>query len=843
MKGFSQGETKKAVTKDSTKKTVDTIAISKSGLQAEVKYSAKDSIIYAIEEKKVYLYGAAKIHYQDIDMLADYVVINWATNELTAEGRKDSTGKIKGTPVFTEKGQSYKANKMAYNFKSKKGKVMDLHTAEGEGFIIVTKGKYFKEEDSGENIIYARDAKYTTCNLDSPHFYIQAAKLKLIPKDKIITGSAIMYIQDVPMPLLLPFGFFPAKSRRSSGLIIPAYGEDANRGGFFLRNGGYYFGLNDYYDLKLTGDIYANGGWGANATTNYAKMYRFRGSLSLSYSNQIIGLEDVLSTDSRAVQKSQLYNISWSHSQDGKAHPGSSFSASVNAGSSKYQRNNSLDYTKRLESSMNSNISYNKTFIGTPFSLNSALSHSQNTQTGDVSLTLPQVNLNMQRIFPFQTKNSLNNNTWFKKIGFSWNSSFQNTVNAKENKLFVDGKPNDSVIKEMRNGVKHSLPISTNIQILKYFNLSPGFNYNGYLYFRRDIQNWDAANKKIIYTPQRGIFYANDYSTSANLSTVAYGTYRINTGNFMAVRHTVTPNVNFRYTPDFSTTQYNYYNTVQYDTLGHTRKYSYYEKGIYGGPGQGKFGGIDFSLGNVLELKMKSAKDTVTHTKKVKLLDGFNISSSYNFLKDTLKFSNFNISAYTTLFNNINVNANCNIDPYKANNINGQDYNKFILEDKQSLGRITSASLTTSAGLNPAANKKEKEMSKYIDPRIRYFYPGTYVDYTIPWNLSLNYSLNYNSSFSFIDKKNIGAINQTVSMSGAVQLTPYWKIDFRGGYDIKNKSFTAPEVKVYRDLHCWEMRFTWVPFGAFKSYLFTVQIKAPSLHDLKYDKKKDNRTY
>ena len=824
-----------ALSRDSVKVKKDSIKIpvSSSGISSEIKYTAKDSIIFDVENKMAYLYGSAHITYQDIVLDAAKIIIDWSKDEVYAEGVKDTSGKVTGTPVFKEKDASYKSGRMTYNFKTKKGKVFELITTEGDGYIHVPEGKYVKTDSN--NIIYARDAKYTTCSLNDPHFYIKASKIKIIPKDKIITSTSVMYIMDVPIPLILPFGFFPAQSRRSSGLIFPTYGEDQTRGGFFLRGLGYYFGLSDYYDLKMTGDIYANGGWGGNLIGNYASRYNSRGSVNFGLSHLIVGLEDA------PQQITQQFNVMWMHTQDPKASPGFNFSANVNFGSAKYLQNNSMDLTQRLNNNMSSNIVLSKSFkvFGTTSVLSGSLTHSENSSTHNLTMQLPQVNYSISHFMLLKSHAAVAKTHWWDNLGMDYNTKFLNNINTTDTTFFKSNIA-DAIKKLSVSGFTQTANLNAPIKI-KYFTFTPGISYFGYGNFKQDNLSYNFADKHLDTSTRNGLFYANTYNFSASLSTQLYGTFKIHAAGIEAIRHVMTPTVSFQYTPDFGAdTRYGYYKTYT-DTTG-KKEFNTFARSVVGVPDKGHFEGLNFSLDNFLEMKVRSAKDTATGFKKIKIFDQFKISSSYNFIADSMKLSVFNLAANTTVLDKLTLNGSASLDPYKVNQL-GQDYNKFMFDPSDwshsSLGRLTAFTLSGGYNLNPKAQKRAVE-ARNEDPRVGYYYPGTYVDFTVPWNLNLGYS--YSFSNPYIPGVPKG-ISQTMQANGALQLTPNWKIEYKLNYDIRNVGFTSSSINITRDLHCWVMKFQWVPLGIYRSYYFTINIKAPSMKDLKYDKRENYQEY
>ena len=824
--------------KDSTIKKNDSafINISPDAIKDEIKYKAKDSVVFWVNNKKIYLYGNAQVNYQDIEMKAERITVDYVTNIVTADGVLDSNDVLTGTPDFKEKDQSYKAQSIRYNFKTKKGRITELKTKQGDGNVIVEQGKILKEDST--NIIFAKDAKYTTCDAPEPHYYIQATKMKLIPKDKVISGPAILHIEKVPLPLILPFGFFPASSRRSSGLIFPQYGNDAYLGGYYLRELGYYFGLSDYYDLRLTTDIYSSGGFGFKALTNYAYMYHFNGNLAIGISRLKVGLED---TKERSIQS--LYSIVWNHSQDGKSHPGTSFSASVNISSAKNNRINERALTNRLNSNLNSSISFSKKFRNTPFTFNGAMRHSQ-TSDGHVNMSLPDGGFYMNSMNPFKSKDANPNDPkWYQQIQFSYNNNFTNQVSVADSTLLKSSTYKNPSI--FRYGAKQSSGLNTSFKILKYLSLTPSISYNGYLNFNRLDYAYNPLTKKVESQNKRGAYYSNDYSFALNASTMIYGTVNVKNSRLLAVRHVLTPSISYSYTPDFR--KFNgYFTQIGVDTPGRSSDYKkYYDRfanGVLGHPsGAGVFSGLTFNLGNVLALKLKNPKDTAHPTRKVNLLEGFNISTRYNFVADTNKLSVINFSGNTRLNAFTNINFGAIFDPYY---FKGPDKTRYFEIDKTGkVGSWTSSNITISMSLNPAA-EKAKEAKAKKDPRIGYFYPGQYVDESIKLNGSINYTLYHQKIYSQAKKAIIDTITtNSLGLGGALQITKTWRVESTLNFDVRKLNLTASAFNFTKDLHCWEMKFQWIPFGQFTSYYFQIYIKSTMLKDLKYDKRRSFNNY
>ncbi len=787
------------VTNDSTEKTF---------INDNIFYDASDSMRFDILNQKVLLYGGAFIKYEKTEIKADFIEIDWVNNQIYARGRIDSTGKIIGNPQFTESGKTFKAKEMTYNYKSKKGIIKELVTKEGEGFI---HGRKVKKSES--EIMYLKKGEYTTCNAEQPHFTIRANKIKVIPGKKIVSGPAYLTILNIPTPLFLPFGFFPNTSKESSGILIPSYGESVNLG-FFLKNGGYYFVLNKQMDLAVKGDIYTKGSWATRSLLRYKKRYKYNGNLNLSYGRMINSEKDFpdysLKTD---------FFIRWNHKQDPKANPSLLFSVNVNAGSSTYHKNNSYNANDYLSNTFTSSISLNKKWEGTPFNLSTNLRHSQNTTTKKVNLTLPSVNFSMHRIFPFKNMGKSNKIHWYDKIGISYDLNTKNEISIADSLLFKT-----DALSEFRNGMKHSIPISTSVKLFKHFTFSPRFNLTERWYLSQIKKRWNGSS--IITDTLQKFTRAHDYTMSASLNTKLYGITEFRKGKIAAFRHVLTPNISFSYHPDFSKENFGYYKSVQSDTLGNIQTYSIMQNGIYGSPGKSESGSINFNLGNLVDMKVRSKKDTTETLKKITILQSMGIASSYNIFSDSLNLSNITLNARTKILGILDMTFSSRYDPYMLNK-NGSRINQFEIKNGR-LARFTNANAAlgfniTESFFNNEENKEEKEKEK------KDFYK-------IPWNLNMNYTITYN-------KGNLPSSEveptQSLNFSGNIKITPKWKIGFRSGYDFKEKELTYSSVDVYRDLHCWEMLFHWIPIGFHKSYTLTIRVKASVLKDLKLEKKKD----
>lgn len=825
---FNTDTTSRALPK---KDTVVKSVPQKAFLDDKVDYHADDSMITDLTNKKAYLYNNAEVIYQDMTLKAGYIMIDFKNSIVYAYSIRDSTGREVQRPDFKNKDGQYIAGSIAYNFETKKGKIKDVVTQQDEGYI---HGRDIKK-DTG-NVYYVSHGLYTTCDLEHPHYYIRANKIKVIPNDKIITGPAMMYIADVPTPLVLPFGFFPNKRGRRSGILIPSYGQSANWG-YFLKDGGFYFGSSEYVDLALTGDVYSNGSFGLAARSTYKERYRYDGNISLNYSRFIDGDKELPNSVT-----TNTFFIHWLHNQDPKAHPNSRFSANVNAGSSSYNKysgsiNNTSSTTGYLNNQLSSNVAYSKTFAGTPFFFSANARHSQNTIQKTVDVTLPELNFSMNRIYPFKSL-SASTSKWYDKIGLSATLNARNDINAFDSTIFTN-----ETLRKMKNGAQLNIPVSTTLNILKYITLSPSVNITSTGYLQTIRQHFDPETRKIVSDTVQGAAVANTFNSSASLSTHLYGDYFFRLKHLKQIRHVATPTLTASYRPDFGAPVFDYYKPVQSDTVGHATQYSIFRDGIYGPPGSGKSGVIGFSLNNTLEGKRKTDSDSGAVYQKVPLIDNLGVSFSYNLAVKSFNWSNILLNGRTKLFKVLDVNTNATLNPYQLNASNVL-IDRFEWENGR-IGRLTNASLTLSTSLKskqkkaaaPAAVQPPPSLTKpdELQEELNYInaHPDAYIDFTIPWNLSAFYSINYAQPYG----PSSASTTQSLTFSGDLSVTKKWKVSVASGYDLVSRKMTLTTVNVYRDLHCWEMHFTWVPFGFRQSFMLYINVKASVLKDLKLSRK------
>lgn len=854
---------------------------STSFLDAEVRYSATDSMAFDFEAKRMYLFGKAKIDYGDISLTAYRIELDMDSTIAYACGRRDSTGKEVDLPVFKDKSGEYEMREMKYNFKTKKAVITHIVTEQGEGFVV---GQRAKRVD--ETTYYMRDAKYTTCqNHDHPHFYLNLTKAKVIPGRKTVTGPAYLVLEDVPMPLAIPFAIIPNTKSYSSGIVMPTYGDESTRG-FYLRNGGFYFAASDYFDVKALADIYTKGSWGVHLSSTYVKRYKFSGSFSGDY---IVNKRS--EKDLPDYNETNDFSIRWSHSQDTKANPDQTFSANVNFSTSSYNKNNVTSVVNPNVLATNqksSSINYSRKWSWNPFRLQVSLLHSQNSRDTTISLTLPDIRISSsKRFYPFKPKKSVGSkNNPLYDLNLSYSFAGKNSIMCKEKDLTF--KPEDFAT-AWKNGIKHEVPVTTNIKLLKYFTMSPSFNYTERWYFNRTTQYWDEKEQAIKKRePEKGFYRSYNYSFSTGVSTKVYFFYRPIRALFGdkidAIRHVATPSVSFSYTPDFSQRKFGSYDEIEYydqknDTVI-TRKYSYFEGYEFGAPGSSRSGSLSFSLDNSLELKVKSDKDT-TGFKKIPIFENLTFRTSYDMLKDSLNWSNITSSMRVKIFGT-SLTINAVFDPYaKVLNSKGNPVtiNKSVLRQNGKLAHLVSAGTGFGFQISPETLKKlfeGKEPSNDIDDededwamqaaesdneaagaqmeknkqgddtRLEKGDEG-YAAFDMSWSISANYNLRVVQG-KFNPKTGLykHRLSHSVNLSGNITLTPKWKISISSGYSFDEKKMSQTSIGITRDLHCWTMNFNCVPFGTYQSYNFNIAISSSILRDLKYQQSnspRDNGKY
>ncbi|MBQ1653052.1 MAG: LPS-assembly protein LptD [Bacteroidales bacterium] len=812
---------------------VDTIAITNFGkskhskskdFDVPVYYNSDDSLLNDMKNRKAFLYGNAVVKYEDMTINAAFIEVDLDKKEVYAYGRTDGDS-IVGKPEFNQGDETFVADTIRYNFNSKKGIIKNVTTVYDGAYLIGGKTKLHENKH-----IHMTHGKFTTCDLPDPHFYFNLSKAIVIPDDKIISGPANLVVEDVPTPIGIPFGFFPNKKGGTSGIIIPEFGDEENRG-FFLRNGGYYWAINDYVDLTVLGDIYSKGSWGAGMIMNYKLRYKFNGSLSFKYNRNLFGYRGLSNFSA-----SNQYALRWKFTQDSKANPNSTFSADVNMSSTDYDKYNSYNVNNYMTSTKQSSVSYSYVFPNTPLSMSVALKHSQNSNTGSIDLTLPEFAFNMSRIYPFKRKKAVGKSRFYEKISIAYTMNATNKIRTNDADFF--NIPYDSIT----NGIIHRIPINASFKLFKYTTLTPSFNYNERWYFKRFSKQWNDS-ENLLETDYASTFARVwDYNASLSWSTTIYGMFNFRKGKVKALRHVFSPNVSFSYVPDFGKEKYKYYGTYsrvmynnstgQYDTV--SNMYSMFEGLPYGTPNKGGSGTVNITLGNNLEMKLRNLKDTTKDNMKIKLLESFNISTNYNIFADSLRWAPISITARTRI-KVVDISFNTTLDPYAiAQNEYGtyQRINKALVKTNGHLVRMTIGYLTVGFSLNSKARDKkiaEQQESLYD---IIYGYPNSYVDFNVPWNLRVSYTFRYTKPYDEMK------ITQTLNVSGELNITKKWKISVATGYDFEAKKMSPTTIDIYRDLHCWEMSLHVVPFGQHKSYAFQINVKASMLQDLKLNKRR-----
>ncbi|MFI5172216.1 MAG: putative LPS assembly protein LptD [Chitinophagales bacterium] len=818
--------------------------MSSDALDEIITYGGVDSIVYDLDSGRTYIYANGEINYKTFYLKADFIQFDWDEKTICAKQITDSAGKKKALVYFKDGEDEFYAENMCYNFGTKKGKIFYFRTQEGEGYLRVEEAKKL-DDDS----YFGKGMTYTTCDLEHPHYYIAAKKAKVVPKKIAVTGPANLVIADVPTLLFLPFGIFPIKRGQTSGIIIPQYGNHYSQG-YFLRNGGYYFALSDYYDLSLTGDIYSRGSYGLHASSRYNKLYRFNGSLAMDYARNKYGFSFAPNYTEQAD-----FFVRWTHNQDAKARPNSKFGASVNVGTSDYLSNNAYS-SSYLTNQLSSSISYYKAFPNTPFNFSAALRHNQNTSTKIVNLTLPEASLTMNRIYPLK-KLTTNRNSFLYQFGVSYSMNGQNTISSPDSLLFTN-----AAFDKFENGIQHRVSASAPVKILKYFTLSPNFNYTENWYFESIRKNFDpyitvdtltssTGEDSVVSTTHyvridtiNGFQTARYFNVGTSLNTKVYSTAQFG-GKLKAIRHVMTPTMSFNYSPDYGASKYGYYGDYYAtpDAITAT-PYSIFEGSIYGSPPQGEVGSIGLNIGNTLEIKVYSKKDSVTHEKKIKLIESFSFGTSYNLAADSLNLADVGFSGYTTLFKNVRINFSGSFDPYILDT-NGVNLNQFVWDVNHRLGRFNGGYLSLSTDFQSKRNSNPQLMTAAGTPEERemvWSNPDDYIDFEVPWSFSVSYNLRVSNIPTLLGNDSLST-TQSATFQGDINISPNWKIAMTTGYDFQLKDFTYTSLDIYRELHCWEMGFKWIPFGLRQSYIFNINVKASVLQDLKLTRKKDWTEY
>lgn len=866
---------------DSTLMVSDSLPLtaSEGDVTTTVNYHARDSILFDLQSQQLIMYGETHIDYGPIQLEAEKMQVDWVKQTLQSDFILDSAGNKTGKPVFKDGDRVYITEGILYDFKSRKAKISGVITEQDGAFM---HGARVKKNEVNE--MFISEALYTTCNLANPHFVIASKRLKVIPKNKIIVEPAHLKFREIPTPLWIPFGLFPQPRKQASGIVIPTYGEEQRRG-FFLRNGGYYFALNDYMDLRITGDIYSKGGYGLVFNQNYVKRYAFQGTFNFSFTKNVTG--SILNK-----LEQETYWIRWNHTPQSRGN--SRFSASVSAGSSSYNENNNLvidNFQRSITAQFSSNISYSTKFQGTPYSLTANLRHSQNVQTEIVNLTLPEFTLNMTRLYPFKHVAKYSSSP-LAKLSFSHTFSFKNELTntprrsrdfnvTNENKdaadiLAFNGANLGKIYERSKIGGQHTLPLSTSFNLLKYFTINPSLTYQD-IWYTRELRytDYDAKVGGVRVDTVRGFSRAGSWRSSASLNTRFYGLYPVGWKNIQAIRQVITPSISFSYNPDFGDPKHGVYSDVIINSSGNVRRLSKYEGFVYGSPPSGESQTLSFSVTSNLEMKVLDKTDTTEESfRKVNLLDNLSASFGYNLAVDSFRLSDIRLAVRTQFFKGkLSLSTNATLDPYiyqlvsetqtpTGRRVIQRKLDRYAWNNGQGFGQLktlnTSLNLrlqgkakTTNAQQSPIRSaerfgrnnsdpfndqydtytEEHGELAQVIDHIQNN--PNLYVDFNVPWSLSTAYTVSRNK-VGFQDP----TIRKSMVFSGSLGLTDKTQITFNSGYDFESGEFTTTRISAHRDLHCWTLDFDWVPFGTFQSYMISLRVKSPILQDLKIEKRR-----
>lgn len=829
-------------------------------LDNAVAFSAKDSMVI-IRRDSAFMYGDGDVTYGEIRLQAAQIEMNLDDNTVYAVGRPDSVGDIQGKPVFHEGGSDYEAATMRYNFKTSKGLITNVVTQQGEGYL--TGGLTKKDVDDS---YYIQNGRYTTCDdHDDPHFYFQLTKAKVRPGKNVVTGPAYMVLAGLPLPLAVPFGYFPFSDKYASGVIVPTFGDDYNRG-FYLRDGGYYFAINDNIDLALTGELYTKGSWGLNARSTYSKRYKYNGNFNIAY---LLTKNGEKGSPDYSLQKN--FQVLWSHTQDSKANPNMSLSASVNFTTSGYSRNDLNSYYSNAftESTKSSTVNMTYRFPQSKWSLSATMNIAQRTQDSTLTVGFPNLTITMSQTQPFKRKKAVGSERWYEKIKLSYNGQFQNSLTAKQNEFFKK-----SLIKDWRNGMNHRVPISATFNVLRVLNVTPSIDLQDRMYTNKVRRQWDPVSGQEICDTTYSLYNVWDMRASVSVDTKVYGFFQplgFLGKKVKMIRHVLTPSVTFSAAPDYGSPFFGYYGSYDYtDSQGrtNTRKYSLFPNALFGVPSQGKTGSISYNLANNLEMKVKSDNDSI-EDKKISLIENLNISQSYNMAADSLRWSDLSTSILLRLTKgfNLNLNATWDVYTYALNEAgNPVRVNKLRLTSGKGLGRLRNTGTSFSYTLNnDTFKKKDKKKDSgrkndddddddgFDDPdasRRGHNHSHTghdddvemsgdgYAKWEVPWSLTLNYSINY--SYGAFNKKKMeydGRITQNLSFSGSLRPTRNWNFSFSASYNFDTGKLAYMNCNITRDLHCFQMSASFVPVGPYKSYNFHIAVKSALLSDFKYDKR------
>lgn len=818
---------------DSLINKTDTLILSKDSIDAPIDYNASDSGVLIVDTREFLLYGKAKTNYQDLKIEAATIRYNQQSKMVKAYGSTDSSGKLDSKPVFMQGEMKSISDTISFNMETGKGLTKNTFFQEGEIFVNAISLK--KMNDS---VVYAKKARFTTCNLDTPHFAFRTGRMKIINNKLGISGPTFPEFEGVPMPIGIPFGIFPLNRGRHSGILAPAFtaSEDFGLG---LEGLGYYKVINDYLDFTTRANIYSYGGWNVNLNSKYIKRYAFTGGFNLTLQNTK-SLNRFGGTGDEFNQ-SKSFMLNWSHSRDNRARPGTSFSANVNFGSSRFNRLLLNNPMQNFQNQLSSSISYSKDWRG-KYNLSVNANHNQNNNLRLVNLQLPTVNFNVVTLYPFQSKEQIGAGKWYEKIGIGYSGNVQNQLS------FYDTAFNfKRLLDTAQWGAVHNIPISMSLPALGPVTISPSISYEERWYGQRFIRSWNSANKKVDTVKYRGLFTARQMSFGISAATRIFGTYTFGkNSNIKGIRHEMRPTVSVNYQPDMAAA---YHYSTQIDTTGRRYRFSQYEGGVIGSFSEGRFGGIGFGIDNLLEMKVRDKSDSTAKDKKIKLIEGFGISSSYNMLADSFKLGTFNLYARSTLFEKVNINASATLDPYDVDKM-GYRLKTYAFDPKAfKFGRITSGSIAISTSFSSKSKdgKTEKDRAIPIDPfltpdeqqrqlQFAKSNPAEFTDFNIPWTLSFSYSLSFNRQlkpdYSGFETRTFSSLN----FNGDFSLSEKWKVGGTGYYDVSMGGLQQFSMFISREMHCWQMSINVMPVGIFRSFNITVNPKSGILRDLKINR-------
>lgn len=830
-KAFTDSTRTDSVTADSSKtSTLERelgIKISRDALPSVVKSVARDSAVLDMEHDIFYLYGKAQVNYEDLQLNAGEVSYAQATNVVTAAPYRYEKDTAKERPSFKQGSEKFAYDSMQYNFKSKRAIVRNVTTQYGEGYI---RSEQIKRNP--DQTIYGYRSVYTTCALDTPHFGIRARKQKIIPGRVIVSGSANLEIEGVPTPAYLPFGIFPASQKQKSGFILPTYTVEQQRG-FGLLNGGYYFHINDKVDAYAQSNIYAKGSYMVAGTSNYNNLYHYRGALRVSYAYNKTG-EDF--EPNASITKDFMVN--WQHNSDGKAIPGMTFNASVQAGTSSFYANNSYDPNLVLNNQYQSNISFSRNWQHRPFGLTVSALHQQNTQNRQVNVTLPSMNFYVNQFNPFQRKNAIGDH-WYDKITASYSADLQNRT------TFVDTSFSFSNLSmsDFQNGVRHSVPVSASYTVLRYLYMSFSVNYNEYWQTQQLRQGYNDATGRLDSQRTDGFFASRDFNTGVNFSTRIYGMKMFRKGSLRGIRHEMRPAVGFTYRPDFAAPPFNYYYLTRLDSSRREQFVSPYPASVIGGAPMGRAAAVNMGLGNNLQVKVRSKKDTAAGFKNIPILDAFGFNTSYNAAADSFQWSDMKVDFRTSILEKINIAGGASYSHYARDYGTGRIMRESMLQHGTGIGRFMNAnvSLSTNFHSKPKTGGRSPSQAQEYARVMRNAGYNEYVDLNIPWSVNLSYTMNMEKRYSTFSFGDTLVLSHAMTMQGELQITERWKLSVNTGYNFDYKELTMTSIDLYRDLHCWQMHFSTFPFGPRKNFNFTLNVKSTVLQDLKLVRRRDFR--